>query len=272
MATDRIREAFEKAKSEGRIALVPYVTVGFPEIGLTTDIVRSIVAAGADVVELGVPFSDPLGDGPTIQASGHRALQNGVTPETCIEAVRDIRAAGIDVPIVFMGYYNNILAMGLEKYCTAVSEAGVDGLIAADLPAAEAGPLQDACDAVGLSLIPLIALTSTDRSIEHACARAAGFIYCISVLGVTGARATMSERVEGLAEKVRRFTDLPVAIGFGISTADHVAEVANFADGAVVGSALINTLADGDPEEAAERGGTYIKSLTPGTPRKVVAN
>ncbi len=272
MATDRIREAFEKAKGEGRIALIPYVTVGFPELGLTTDIVRSVVDAGADIVELGVPFSDPLGDGPTIQASGHTALENGVTPQVCIENVKEIRAAGIDVPIVFMGYYNNMLAMGLDEYCSAASGAGVDGLIAADLPAAEAGPLQDACDKTGLSLIPLLALTSTDKSIEHACERAAGFIYCISVLGVTGARATMSSRVEGLANNVRRFSDLPVAIGFGISTADHVAEVAGFADGAVVGSALINTLADGNAACAAKRARAYIQTLTPGTARKVVAN
>ncbi len=272
MATDRIREAFDKAKSEGRIALLPYVTVGFPEMGLTTDIVRSAVEAGADIVELGVPFSDPLGDGPTIQASGHRALQNGVTPETCINTVKEIRAAGIDVPIVFMGYYNTIMAMGLDEYCTRISDAGVDGIICADLPAAEAGPLQDSCDSAGLVLIPLVALTSTDRSIEHACERAGGFIYCVSVLGVTGARATMSERVEGLAEKVRGYTDLPIAIGFGISTADHVTAVAKFADGAVVGSALIDALADGDAAVAAERAGTYIRSLTPGTPRKVMAN
>jgi len=191
MATDRIRDAFEKAKNEGRIALVPYVTVGFPELGLTTDIVRAIVDAGADVVELGVPFSDPLGDGPTIQASGHRALENGVTPQICIDAAKEIRAAGIDVPLVFMGYYNNILARGLDKFCADSKASGVDGLIVADLPAAEAGPLQDAADRVGLVIIPLLALTSTDKSIEHATARAGGFVYCISVLGVTGARATI---------------------------------------------------------------------------------
>ncbi|MEE8046682.1 MAG: tryptophan synthase subunit alpha [Dehalococcoidia bacterium] len=272
MAIDRIQEAFKKAESEGRIALVPYVTIGFPELGLTTEIVRAIVDAGADVVELGVPFSDPLGEGPTIQASSHRALTNGVTPEICIEVARDIRAAGIDVPIVFMGYYNNILSFGLDEYCTSISAAGVDGIIAVDLPAAEAGPLQDACDIAGLSLVPLIALTSTDQAIEHACKRAAGFVYCISVLGVTGARATMSDRVEGLANKVRGFTDLPVAIGFGISTAEHVAEVAGFADGVAVGSALITALADGEASGAADRAGAFIRSIAPGTPRKVVAN
>ncbi|MDP6665890.1 MAG: tryptophan synthase subunit alpha [Dehalococcoidia bacterium] len=272
MATDRIREAFEQARSEGRIALVPYVTIGFPEVGLTTDIVRAVVDAGADVVELGVPFSDPLGDGPTIQASGHAALENGVTPAACIEAAREIRSAGIDVPIVFMGYYNTVLTRGLDEYCSEASGAGIDGLIVVDLPAAEAGPLQDAADRSGLAVVPLLALTSTEESIRHACARAGGFVYCISVLGVTGARATMSERVEGLAQKVRRHTDLPVAIGFGISNADHVADVARYADGAVVGSALIDRLAAGDGAGAAGRAGAYISSLTPGTSRKVVAN
>ena len=272
MARDRIRQAFEKAKNESRIALVPYVTIDFPAPGITKDIVQSVVEAGADVVELGMPFSDPLGDGPTIQASGHQALENGVTPKTCINTVKEIRKAGIDIPIVMMGYYNNILSMGLDEFCSTAREAGVDGLIAADLPAAEAEPLQDAVDRAGLVLIPLLALTSTERAIEHACKRARGFIYCISVLGVTGARASMSERVKMLAHNVRRFTDLPIGIGFGISTADHVANVAEYADGAVVGSELINRISCGDAADAPKRAGAFIRSLIPGTTRKIVAN
>jgi tryptophan synthase alpha chain len=272
MATDRIREAFEKAKSEGRIALVPYVTIGFPELGLTTDIVRALVDAGADVIELGVPFSDPLGDGPVIQASGHRALDNGVTPEYCIEVVREIRTAGIDIPIVFMGYYNTIFNMGLDEYCAAVREAGVDGLIAVDLPYTEADPLLDSCDKVGLALVPLVALTSTDRAVAYALERAKGFIYVISVLGVTGERASMSSRVVQLVSHVRLNTNLPIAVGFGISTAERVAEVAKFADGVAIGTSLINALADGDAAGAANRANIYIKSLVPGTPRQVVAN
>jgi tryptophan synthase alpha chain len=272
MATDRIREAFENAKREGRIALAPYITVGFPELGQTTEIVRALADAGADVIELGVPFSDPLGDGPTIQASGHRALQNGVTPDICIDTVKDIRAAGIDIPLIFMGYYNTILNMGIDTYCERAVAAGLDGLITADLPAAEAGPLQDACDRAGLSLIPLIAITSTDNAIEQACRRARGFIYCVSILGVTGTRSMMSERVELLVKNVRKFTDLPIGVGFGITNAGHVAEVAKFADGVAIGTQVINTLADGDPAGAADRVGVYLKSLIPGTPRKVVAN
>ena len=272
MATDRIRQAINKANNEGRIALVPYVTIDFPTPGITKDIVRSITEAGADVIELGMPFSDPLGDGPTIQASGHKALENGVTPTTCMDTVKEIRKAGIDIPIVIMGYYNNILSMGLDEFCSNAHDAGVDGIIAADLPAAEADPLLDAVDRAGLALIPLLALTSTERAIEHACKRARGFIYCISVIGVTGARASMSERVKILADNVRRFTDLPIGIGFGISTANHVANVAEYADGAVVGSELINRIACGDVVDAPKRAGTFIQSLIPGTTRKVVAN
>jgi len=272
MATDRIRQAINKANNEGRIALVPYVTIDFPTLGITKDIVRSITEAGADVIELGMPFSDPLGDGPTIQASGHKALENGVTPTTCMDTVKEIRKAGIDTPIVIMGYYNNILSMGLDEFCSNAHDAGVDGIIAADLPAAEADPLLDAVDRAGLALIPLLALTSTERAIEHACKRARGFIYCISVIGVTGARASMSGRVKILADNVRRFTDLPIGIGFGISTADHIANVAEYADGAVVGSELINRIACGDVVDAPERAGTFIRSLIPGTTRKVVAN
>jgi len=272
MAIDRIREALERAKKYGRIGLIPYVTVGFPTESSTTDVVRAIVKSGADIVELGVPFSDPLGDGPTIQASGHTALRNGVTPKRCIEAVIEIRSAGIDIPIVLMGYYNNILSMGLGNYCLAVKKAGVDGLIVADLPASEAGPLQDATDKVDIALIPLLALTSTDESIQQACKRASGFVYCISDLGVTGARTSVSVRVKELARRVRDFTDLPIAIGFGISNAEHVADVSEYADAAVVGSALINHLSDGNTDGAAVRAGTYIQSLRPGTQRQVMAN
>ncbi|MEC9293251.1 MAG: tryptophan synthase subunit alpha [Chloroflexota bacterium] len=272
MATDRIRQAIDKANKEGRIALIPYVTIDFPEPGITKNIVRAIAEAGADVIELGMPFSDPLGDGPTIQASGHQALENGVTPSTCLDTVKEIREAGIDIPIVIMGYYNNILSMGLDKFCSNALVAGVDGIIAADLPAAEADPLQDAVDRTGLVLIPLLALTSTERAIEHACKRARGFIYCISVLGVTGARSSMSERVKILAKNVRRFTDLPIGIGFGISTADHVANVAEYADSAVVGSELINRISCGNSSDAPERAGKFIRSLIPGTIRQGVAN
>jgi tryptophan synthase alpha chain len=175
------------------------------------------------------------------------------------------------VPLIFMGYYNPILAMGIDEFCRRSVEAGVDGLIVVDLPTSEAGPLLDAADRHGLAVIPLLALTSTDRAVAEACRRARGFVYCISVLGVTGARAQMSERVEQLVSRVRSVTDLPVAVGFGISTAEQLANVARYADGAAVGSALVNAIADGPPESAPARAGAFIESLVPGTKLKAVA-
>jgi tryptophan synthase alpha chain len=164
-----------------------------------------------------------------------------------------------------MGYYNPVLAFGAERFCERAAEAGVDGLIVADLPPEEAGPLTDIAARNGLAVVPLLALTSTDDRVALGCKRAGGFVYCVSVLGVTGARAAMSQRVRGLVERVRRHTDLPVCVGFGISKPEHVAEVAQFADGAVVGSALIDAIARGPEEGAAGRAGAFIRALMPGT-------
>lgn len=248
-----------------------FATSGFPTVDSTVPILKAITNAGADVIELGIPFSDPLAEGPTIQKSSYAALEAGTTPETCLDAIREARAAGVEEPILPMGYYNPILAFGLQEYCRSVADAGADGLIVPDLPTPEAGPLHEACERYGIALVPLLALTSTDESIASACELASGFIYCVSVLGVTGARTTVNERVKDLVSRVRKHTDLPVAVGFGISTADHVAEVSEFADGAVIGSALVNAVADGEPSRAAERAGAYVSSVLPGTHRKVVA-
>ncbi len=248
-----------------------FATSGVPTLGSTVPVLKAIADAGADLIELGVPFSDPLAEGPTIQKSSHAALEAGTTPETCLEAVREARVAGVEIPILLMGYYNPILKFGLAEYCKAVADAGADGLIVPDLPTPEAGPLLDECDRNGIALVPLMALTSTDENIAEACKRASGFVYCVSVLGVTGARATMNERVTGLVERVRARTDLPVAVGFGISTAEHVAEVSSYADGAVIGSALVNAITGGEPDGAALRAGDFVRSVLPGTHRKVVA-
>ncbi len=247
------------------------MTSGYPSLDSTVPAIQAIVEAGADVIELGAPFSDPLAEGPSIQKSSHAALVAGTTPETYLDAVRQARAAGVDKPIVLMGYYNPILAFGLAEYCKAVADTGADGLIVPDLPTPEAGPLLDECDRNGIALVPLMALTSTDESIAEAMKRASGFVYCISVLGVTGARATMSERVEDLVARVRSNTDLPVAVGFGISTTEHVSAVASYAEGVVIGSALINAMADGPAESAPERAGEFVRSVIPGTQREVVA-
>jgi len=265
--TDRIRQAFEKARSQGRIAIAPFVTVGYPSPEATPSIVRAIAEAGADVIELGVPFSDPLAEGPTIQKSSFAALERGVTPRFCIETAARLRKGGITTPFVLMGYYNPMLSYGQEKFCKDAAAAGVDGLIVADLPPEEAGPLIDTAAKHGLAVIPLLALTSTDARIQLACRRAAGFVYCVSVLGVTGARREMSQRVRGLVERVRKHTDLPVAVGFGISKPEHIAELAQFADGAAVGAALIDAIGAGPEGSAAKRAGDFIRALTPGAKR-----
>jgi tryptophan synthase alpha chain len=264
---DRIRHAFEAARKSGRIVLAPFVTVGYPSPAVTSDIVKAIAKAGADMIELGVPFSDPLADGPTIQNSSFVALQNGVTPQLCLDMAARLRKDGVTTPLILMGYYNPVLSYGPEKFCDKAAAAGVDGLIVPDLPPEEASPLIDIAARHGMVVVPLLALTSTDARIEMACKQAGGFVYCVSVLGVTGARQAMSTSVRGLVERVRRHTELPVAVGFGISRPEHVADVAQFADGALVGGALVDVLGKGPAESAAARAGEFIRSLMSGTPR-----
>ena len=256
-----IQEALKRAANEGRTAIVPFVTVGHPQRDSTPDVVEALCDAGADVIELGIPFSDPLAEGPVIQRSSFQALQNGITPGQCFENAAAIRKKGVDTPLVFMGYYNPIYQIGLDEFCARTRDAGVNGIIAADLPAAESGPLLEACQKAGISLVPLLALTSTEDTIAMACKHASGFVYCVSLLGVTGARAAVSQRVETLVAAVKRHTDLPVGVGFGISSADHVAQVGKFADAAVIGSALIDRIQNEDHSEAPRAAAGFLSSL-----------
>ena len=256
-----IQQAFIRAADDGRTAIVPFVTVGHPLRDSTPAVVEALSDGGADVIELGIPFSDPLAEGPVIQKSSFRALENGITPEACFQNASEIRRRGVTTPLIFMGYYNPIYQIGLEEFCSRTKDAGVDGIIAADLPAVEAGPLLDACAKAEISLVPLLALTSTEKTIAHACKQASGFIYCVSLLGVTGARASVSNRVETLVKRVQSHTELPVAVGFGISNAEHVREVGKFADGAVIGSALINSIQDNIPEHAPQSAARFLRSL-----------
>ena len=259
--SEPIQQAFERANNDGRTAIVPFVTIGHPRRDSTPDIVQSLSEAGADVIELGMPFSDPLAEGPVIQKSSFQALQNGITPEECFANAAEIRKRGIETPLVFMGYYNPILQIGLDEFCTRTRDAGVNGIIAADLPAAESAPLLNACQRAGISLVPLLALTSTDETIATACRHASGFVYCVSLLGVTGARAAVSQRVESLVARVRSHTDLPIGVGFGISTSEHVAEVGRYADAAVIGSALINRMQNDDHSEAPRNATHFLQSV-----------
>lgn len=258
----RIEETFDRLKVEGRTGFVAFLTVGYPEIDATVGLVSALVDGGADVIELGVPFSDPLAEGPTIQASSFRALQNGVTMRTCLDVVRELRAKGVKAPLVFMGYYNPVLAYGVEEFARDAVAAGADGIIPVDLPPEEAGPLHEACQKHGLRLIFLLAPTSTDERIRQVAERASGFVYCVSLTGVTGARDELAPELGEFIERVRKRVNLPIAVGFGISQPRHFRAVGRLADAAVIGSAIIDEITNGDPSEREERLKHYAEVVT----------
>ena len=242
----------------GQKALVCFLTCGDPDMPTTVDLVKTIVEAGADIVELGVPFSDPLADGPSIQASSFRALQAGATVPKVLDCVREIRRE-CDAPLVLMTYYNPIQKYGLARFATDAARAGADGVITTDLPPEESGEWKPAADAAGLATIQLVAPTSTKERIKQAANMASGFIYCVSRTGVTGARDDIPTELRELVSTIKSISDLPVVVGFGISRAEHVRKVNEFADGAVVGSALVNVVAArGD---LLKRAGEFVESL-----------
>ena len=220
-----IRDRFETVREQNRPGLIVFVTAGFPDMDTTLELVPALVAAGADAVELGVPFSDPLAEGPIIQESSFRALQNGTSLDDCLKATETLRKEIADTPLILMGYYNPIYSYGIASFTDRCQESGVDGLIVVDLPGFEAAPLSTECQIRNISMIPLLAPTSTDISIKESCSGASGFVYCISVTGVTGVRAQVSGRSFELLDRVKEHTDLPLAVGFGISNRTHVEEV-----------------------------------------------
>ena len=258
---DRLKEGFHALKTEGATGIIPFLTVGFPSVQETLELVPALVEGGADVVELGVPFSDPLAEGPTIQRASFHALAEGVTLATCLQVSRKLRSDGVRVPLVLMGYYNPILSYGLERFAVDAQDAGVDGVIVPDLPWEEAGPLRDECRRKGIHLIPLLAPTSTDARIAQACEGASGFVYCVSLTGVTGVRTELSSGIPALTQRVRRHTDLPLAIGFGISRRQHVEELAPWAEAMVVGSALIEVVEKAPPGERREAVREFVAGL-----------
>ena len=261
MGEARIRRMFDTVREQKRPGLIVFLTAGFPDMEATMELVPALVAAGADAVELGVPFSDPLAEGPVIQESSFRSLQNGTSLEDCLNAAEALREKVPDTPLILMGYYNPIHTYGLVPFTERCRQAGVDGLIVVDLPGFEAAPLTSECQARYISVIPLLAPTSTDQSITDACAGASGFIYCVSVTGVTGAREQVSGRSFELLDRVKAHTGLPLAVGFGISNRDHVEEVGKSADAAVVGSALVRVMLESPREELIERASRFVAGL-----------
>jgi len=255
-----IADAFGRAGAERRSALITYLTAGWPNPAATHDLVTALQEGGADIIELGVPFSDPVADGPAIQRATHAALQAGTTPRACLEAVARLRAAGLTTPLLLMGYVNPIIAYGLHEWVADCAEAGVDGLIVPDLPPEEALPLRAACDKRGLALVFLVAPTTPPARVARIAAETRGFLYLVSRLGTTGAALTVDDGIRRQLEAARQHARTPVAVGFGIAQPEQVRALAPLADGIIVGSAVVEKAVEG---VAALRG--YIASLRAAT-------
>lgn len=249
----KIREAFANGK-----AFIPFITCGDPDLATTERIVHSMVENGADLIELGIPFSDPTAEGPVIQGANLRALSGGVTTDQIFDLVRRLRK-DITIPMVFMTYSNVVFSYGAEKFIGTCREIGIDGLILPDLPFEEKGEFDSVCKANGVDLISLIAPTSENR-IAMIAREAEGFIYIVSSLGVTGVRSEINTDIASMVKLVKENTDVPCAVGFGISTPQQAAKMASFSDGAIVGSAIIKLVAQYGTE-AAGPVGEYVKSM-----------
>lgn len=258
----RLQDTFARLRATHATGLVTYLTAGDPDIETTGEILKSIDVAGADVIEVGVPFSDPLADGPVIQRASERALQAGASLGRTLSLLSYVRA-GITAPIVLFTYANPVLRMGEDAFVDQAARAGVDGVLLLDLPIEEAGPMQARLGAAGIDLVCLLSPTSTDERIDAAGRFGSGFLYAISRLGVTGARDTVASSGEQLVERIRARTDLPVALGFGLSRPEHVREACRYADAAVVGSALVEAIAGASArgEDAAAAAGAFVTWL-----------
>ncbi|CAM3287324.1 MULTISPECIES: tryptophan synthase subunit alpha [Saccharibacillus] len=238
---NRIEETFRRLGETGGTALIPFLTVGDPDLDTTLDIIEQMEKAGADVLELGVPYSDPLADGPVIQRASARALEQLITVRTCLDVARKARERGVQMPFVLFTYYNPILQTGLDLFFEEASRNGISGLIIPDLPYEESEDMLRRADRVNIALIPLVAPTSSER-IDKILRSGRGFVYCVSSLGVTGERASFHDGVDAFIRDVKSRTDLPVAVGFGISGRDQVERFAELCDGVVVGSAIVRTI------------------------------
>ena len=271
----RIGRQFEKLRTGGELGIVAYITAGDPSLDATLRFVLAIAEAGADVIELGVPFSDPLADGPTIQRASERALKSGTTLAGVIDLLRRIRQSS-QVPIVLFTYYNPVLQMGLEKFAHAASEAGADGVLATDLTPEESDDYRRILSAHHLDTIFLGAPTSTDQRLNKIAAVSTGFLYLISRTGVTGAKDTLPDDLPALLRRTRAVTQLPIAVGFGISLPGQVSVLGGLADAAVIGSALVSEIENANSLEAASaalaaRIRTLKQAATHGLSRREVA-
>jgi tryptophan synthase alpha chain len=240
-----------------RAALIPYVTVGYPSVETTSKAVPLFAGIGCDIIELGIPFSDPLADGATIQQASYEALRKRVTTQVCFEVAQELRQQ-VEIPLVFMTYYNPVLKFGLEQFCSKCAEVGVDGLIIPDLPPDEGKELEKSTKRHRLDLIYLLSPASTEDRIKLVADRSSGFIYLVSLTGVTGARDRLPDELEGFVAKVRRRTEKPLCVGFGVSTPEQARRVAGVADGVIVGSRIMQLL---DEDKSLEHACSFVKRL-----------
>ncbi len=260
----RIARTFARLRADGCAGFVPFLNFGDPEPSLTLPLMLALARGGADLIELGVPFSDPMADGPVLQRSAERALARGATLRGCLDVVAEFRRE-CDVPVVLFGYYNPLFRYGIERIASDARQAGVDGFLCVDLPPEESADLDRAARAQHLDLIYLLAPTSTLGRMQKVLSRARGFVYFVAVTGVTGVRGSLPENVEALVRSVKRLTPVPIGVGFGISTPEQAARVATFADAAIVGSAIarvIETTAHDDVVAAVE---SFVGSLAEAT-------
>ncbi len=271
----RIATRFAKLKAENRAGLVTYVTAGDPDLALSFEILKGLPKAGADLIELGMPFTDPMADGPSIQAAGQRALKAGISMDKTLDLVRRFRAetGDEDTPILLMGYYNMVYQRGAERFCKDAAAAGVDGFIIVDLPPEEADELKPFAAKAGIDTVLLTAPTTDAARLPAVLKYASGFLYFVSILGITGTRSASEEAVRDHVARLRQHTQLPIAVGFGIKTPDQAAAVARHADAAVVGSAIVDRVKAGLDEEGKPKPDllpgvfAYIKALAEGVRR-----
>jgi tryptophan synthase alpha chain len=264
--SSRIAARFATLRDRGEVALVPFFMAGDPDMAHTRALVLAAQEAGADLIELAVPFSDPTSDGPVLQRSAERALRQNVSLARVLELVQELRGESLTIPIVLFGYYNPIFRYGVERFARDADAAGIDGVLVVDLPPEEARELQRFTDEAGIDLIHLLAPTSDASRIRKVLGCARGFVYYVSLTGVTGVRVVDAEEVRGSVERVKRQTKLPIGVGFGISTPEQAAAVASFADAVVVGTAVMRAVEEGGPpSEVVARVADFIRRLKAAT-------
>jgi len=249
--SSRLTQAFAKARSEDRLALISLVMPGFPSAEDTDAVFDAMVEGGVDIVEVEIPFSDPLADGASIQRVAFEALERGITPVDCIDFVRRARSRHPEVPIVIMTYLNPVIAHGLDRFAADAAAAGVDGMILVDLPPEEAATAKAAFGPHEIDIIFLVSPTSSDERLAYITSQASGWVYCVSIAGVTGARSELPKELPEFLARVRRNTSLPLGVGFGISRREHIESLAGIADGVVVGSAYMDVIRNAGPDAAA---------------------